>query len=500
MLGLALALVSVGPSPWVGSGRAHAQAGPPDTVVVVRVPGDDSIVLALRTEMSGYRFRVVELADRAARRTRPLSELAEEREAQAAVRSKPSDMAVELWTRGNGAEPTASEEIVDAGPGRNPELLAMRVTEAMRARGLTLPPLSAATPTRYGQAAPPVAAGAADEPDAAEGPRPATTPVAAGSAPNAPPLPTAAAQPAPNPPTAKPARRPSAADAKKPSATDAATADADRSPKPASPRPRAEPTRTATPNGTTRSASSPRGEATARAGRDGAPAKPAGVAPSSPSVLEPAAVSSDHGDGEPTASLETSDARPAPPPRAALAYVEAGAAGVWSPGADRVGPALDAVVSVRFRPYSTSSISLVGLIPLLKTPVERPDARIEITTFGIGGFGDFHVPFEQFELSAGLGGLALISSVLAFSDVYQVASPTTQRLAALLGRVGASVAISRDLRASASVMGGLAVTELRIEVPANPAGAEATAPPTVTWGHPLLMGSLSLELALPWDR
>src|SRR6185312_8919449 len=91
--------------------------------------------------------------------------------------------------------------------------------------------------------------------------------------------------------------------------------------------------------------------------------------------------------------------------REALLYVEVGPAGVFSPGPDRLGPALDLLVSFTFRPYQTSSISLVGLIPLLNTDLIGNGASIDVQTWGIGGFGDLHFQMGRMELSAGLGGL-----------------------------------------------------------------------------------------------
>jgi len=67
---------------WPAAFTVEAQDKKPSTVLLVRVPGDDSIVLRLRAELNSYRFRVVELPP--AKRAEALSQLAEEREAQAA--------------------------------------------------------------------------------------------------------------------------------------------------------------------------------------------------------------------------------------------------------------------------------------------------------------------------------------------------------------------------------------------------------------------------------
>jgi hypothetical protein len=189
-----------------------------------------------------------------------------------------------------------------------------------------------------------------------------------------------------------------------------------------------------------------------------------------------------------------------PGARNALLYAEIGPAGVLSPGINHLGPALDLLVSFTFRPYPTSSISLVGLIPLLATALPNDGASIDVRTYGMGGFGDLHLPLGRFELSAGLGGLGLICTVMA-EDLQGAAKymtvQKTQRLGAVLGRVGASLFLTRDLQVSASLMAGLTVQPFQLKPPgAKDQNVESIA----TWGWPLLFGSLSIQLALPWDR
>lgn len=485
-------------------------------------------MLRLRAELSSHRFRVVELSEAAARRRRSsgsgtdpqtasprraseLSELAEERNAQAAMRAKPEAMAVELWVR---AGARTSLELVHAGPGRNPEVLALRVTEAMRARGLALPPLRAADPAR-------VAAESDKRASAADSGRRTGMQT---SPPELDPDDPGVAEPTSPPPAATAILTPS-------KATEGVEA-----------RPAAEGTKSAaterTPaEGTRASAEGPKPSATERKPAEGARASAEGPKPATPERMpsdatperkpsdaiperKPSEAAPERTPkGEPTSDEPKDDAdsvapveqtqpeaEPAPSDfnlRNSLLYVEVGPTGVWSPGVNHLGPAMDAQISLRLRPQQTSSISLVGLIPLLSSDIQRPDgAAVEVRTYGIGGFGDLHLPLGRVELSAGLGALALFSSVMVSTTdqstlPYQPDYPT-ERLAALLGRIGASFAITSDVRVSGSLMAGLTVRELIVELPRAPGDAKPD--PNVVWGKPLLFGNLSIELALPWYR
>jgi hypothetical protein len=453
---------------WLGVGRAFAQEQPrPSRVVIARVAGDESIVIRLRAELSSYRFRVIELAA-SARRSALLSELAEEREAQAALRAKPEAMAVELWVRAGATGTRTTQELVTAGPSHDPEVLALRVTEAMRARGLTLPPLTAAGPKL------PEISSVADSSKRAG---------AAGASALAP-EPTDIE---PAEPTTLPPAPPSTAIPVKPEAKATEVEPERPNPEPPKPKPPVPERKPLDP--------------------------PASSEPERPRPAEKNAEKPDENtkpEPEPEVATEIEPQAEAPSQltlRDALLYVEVGPSGVWSPGANSVGAALDLLISLRFRPDPTSSISLVGLIPLLKSNLTTEDgASIDVRTYGIGGFGDLHWPLGRVELSAGLGGLALLSSVMVISApgslVYRPDYPT-QRLAALLGRVGVNVALTRDLRVSGSIMAGLTVRELQVNRPPTDQTAAATdteSTPLATWGKPLFFGTLSVELALPWDR
>ncbi|HET8937627.1 MAG TPA: hypothetical protein VFN67_29490 [Polyangiales bacterium] len=560
----------------------------------MRVAGDESIVLRLRAELSSYRFRVVE-QPAAARRSKELSELAEERDAQAALRAKPDAMAVELWIRAGGR---TSEELVSAGPGRNPEVLALRVTEAMRARGLTLPPLvaaglrapdGAADSGRRG--APGTAADSSratadlrkrtaadsskrtahastgdsdpDDPGVAEPPPPpAATPIIPATKTGEPetepvrangesqkskppasetmPTDTTAerkateeaerkAAEAAERKAAEAAERKAAEAAERKAAEAAArkaaeaaerkaAEAAERKAAEAAERKAAEAAeRKAAEAAERKAAEAAERKAAEAAERKAAEATARKAAEAERKAAEAAARKAAEAKREDAEAADAADAdatpepEPAPEdtspvvPRKALVYAEVGPSGVWSPGENRVGPTLDAMISLRFRPYRTSSISLVGLIPLVTTDLQTAEgATVEVHTYAIGGFGDLHLPLGRVELSAGLGALALLTAVTASTDS-QSSRPynpdyKTQRLAALLGRAGASYAITHDVRVSGSLMAGLTVNELRLKFPRAPGDGDEVNRHDVTWGKPLLIGNLSIELALPWDR
>ena len=487
---------------WSTPGRVLAQDNTQSTVLVVRVRGDDNIVLRLRAELSSYRFRVVELPP--ARRAEALAQLAEEREAQAALRAKPEAMAVEVWVRPRSAGARSTEELVTAGPGRDPTVLAVRVTEAMRARGLVLPPLTAAVAAEGGRrggrpddgaqgdapgASKPSAAGSSDADEEVGPARPTVLPPEA----------VRATTPSPDPkrgageeqerkgageskaePERKAAERKAGSDSKADAERKAAERKADE--------------RKAGSDSKADAERKPDAKVRAEAARNAERAQKAVAERTAPADSN-ADAARDPEDTQRT-SLAPSSAAPG---RSALLYAEIGPTGVWSPGTNSLGPALDAFVSLKFRPYQTSSVSLVGLIPLLSTDFTSEDGTaIEVQTFGIGGFGDLHLPLGPVALNVGIGGMAMLSSIRDSSKgVVYNQDKSSQRLAALLGRVGASISLTADLRLAAAIMLGLTVQELTLKF-LDAQGAALK--PEVRWGNPLLFGTLSLELALPWDR
>jgi hypothetical protein len=118
--------------------RASAQSDAPVSVLMLRSAGDERLANALRAELVSYRYHVLEITPRPADRSQGLPAMAKKYEVEAAVRVDAGKGAVELWVEHRGSAEPDSDELV-VGPNLRPELLAVRVTETMRARGLRVP-------------------------------------------------------------------------------------------------------------------------------------------------------------------------------------------------------------------------------------------------------------------------------------------------------------------------------------------------------------------------
>jgi hypothetical protein len=235
------------------------------------------------------------------------------------------------------------------------------------------------------------------------------------------------------------------------------------------------------------------------AGPTAAPAPPAKTEPTAQkTAASPAAKPSPlaTNEGEPPKAQQpaaVSSNAPALPPRRPLLFAEAAPLGLLSPGANRLGPAIDALAQLRLQPYATSSVSLFGFIPLWQADLERDAGKFKVRAWAIGGFADLHVPMRPVELSAGLGVASMLISIRATArSAAAVDGELPKRLPLFLGRVGASLRLTRDLRLTARVMAGLLAPDgLQIEIGGQP---------VASWGRLLVLGSLGLELALPWER
>jgi hypothetical protein len=170
---------------------------------------------------------------------------------------------------------------------------------------------------------------------------------------------------------------------------------------------------------------------------------------------------------------------------------------VFSPGTPSgLGPAFDLWLDVRLQPYPTTSLSLFVLAPLLQTPIERAgQGSANVRTLLVGGSVDLHVPMHPLELSFGLGAGALFSSVtgtLAMGNTTLMPQAVPlQRTAALLVRAALSYQLVEQLRVTARVMAGVGVPELKIKFADDVVASS---------GLPLVIATLGLELALPWQR
>ncbi|MEY4579375.1 MAG: hypothetical protein RL701_4078 [Pseudomonadota bacterium] len=407
------------------AGVVRADPASPGTALIVRVPGDEAVAVPLRAELSSYRFQVVELSERSAGRVRPLADIAQQYSAQAALRAVADQIAVELWIAGGDANPTGSVEVVRAGPGSEPTVLALRVTEVMRARGLRLVLPPSPVPVVIEPTPRPTT-----EAPAISAPAPAGAPAPSGNA-----APDASA----NAPEHAPASTPEAPPPAKATPIAPATA----------------------PENVLR----PPPSAAAK------PTPPQPEVEAEPEATEPeqAADAADH--NAPTQLLHVELA-------AASAFSAAG-----SPG---VAPSGDVWAQVRLQPLRMASLSLFGLIPLWPTELSSSQGSADMRIWSIGGFVDLHTRWQPVELSFGLGGASLLTRVGATQAApgYMKASPSLLRTVALLGRIGASVALTSHLQLQARGLLGVSVPELRVAF-ANE--------PVARWGLPFVVLSLGLD-------
>jgi hypothetical protein len=416
-----------------------AAAQSPGNVLIARVEGDDAIVSRVRAELRHDDWRVIEVALHSPDARRSLESLARARGASAALRARPSQLAVELWVAAAGDRDKAGSEEVLAGPRADLSVLAVRVTEVLRARGLVPAHVdehnasTVATPSEADTTKKSAAAAAASPAEATptnavvtgETAAPAAAVAAAASAADKPVLPTQPAQ--------------------------AEQHAAVPPPTPAPPPPAAEPT-----------------------------PEPADTASASDS--SPAEESS-----EPEAD---GGGLPSQPGFPALVYVELAPALVLSPG--HLGPRFDAFVNVRLQPADAFSFSLSVLVPLAGSPVNSAAGSAQVRTLAAIGGADLQLPFADWEFSAGAGAGALITWIHGSKPPsnYQ-ARDETQRTFSLLARLGLAWRISSVVRLSTRVLVGFSIPELRITFPDTK---------EVTWGMPYVTGALGLEFALPWER
>lgn len=457
---------------------ASAQSDAPVSVLMVRSSGDERLVDALRAELISYRYRVLEITPRAGDRGQALPALAQKYEVEAAVRVDATKNAVELWVQHRSDEEPDSDELV-ASPGPRPELLAVRVTETMRARGLRVPAPAAerSQPSAATNAA--VAAAAGTVGAAAV----TTTGVAAAATAATAKTETAAAAPAPDHPASELAH-PAAEPATLPL-------------KAAAPRPPAEatappPTKAAAPEKPPARPPAARLPPTAaEKPKPRVPPPSAAEVPAAPERANPSTASARVDTGAPAAG------RALAPDHGALVYAEVGTSGAFSPGTPGLGPAFDLWLELRLQPYRTTSLSVFVLAPLLQTSIkdQENEGTGSVRTFLVGGSVDLHMPVATaLELSFGLAAGALFSSITAqpIGDTPLVQHDVpVQRTAALLARAGASYRLVDQLHVTARAMAGVGVPELKINF-----GEREVA----TSGLPLIIATLGLELALPWQR
>jgi hypothetical protein len=149
----------------------------PSVIVIVRSARDARVVKRVRAELEAWPVRVIELGPARGREDAALAALAEEQGAQAALRVNAHERRVELWVARpvGSAHGTLETITVEPNAARADEILAVRVTEALRAWDIGSASSDTIEPARA-----PAAATAIGEPTAASG-----EPAASASAPEA---------------------------------------------------------------------------------------------------------------------------------------------------------------------------------------------------------------------------------------------------------------------------------------------------------------------------
>lgn len=110
----------------------------PRVILLLRTPGDDDTMSRLRFELKSGGWRILELRPDERFEPEPLATAAEREGATAAVRVDGPNAAVELWVR--SPQGSVGETFSAAGERVPGQVLALRVAEALRARGLLVPP------------------------------------------------------------------------------------------------------------------------------------------------------------------------------------------------------------------------------------------------------------------------------------------------------------------------------------------------------------------------
>jgi hypothetical protein len=115
---------------------APAQASPRAgrVLLLVRTPGDERVMELVLAELEPHDWRVVELRPDARDAPAPLGEIAARQAATAVLRFSRELGAIELWVA--GAAGASEETIATPGEVTSDQVLALRATEALRARGL----------------------------------------------------------------------------------------------------------------------------------------------------------------------------------------------------------------------------------------------------------------------------------------------------------------------------------------------------------------------------
>lgn len=109
------------------------------TIVIVRQKDDDRVVIRLRAELEASAWRVVEIGPDEKLRLIELEDLAKTHTARAAIRVHSSRSKIDLWIEAPpGTTGGFTETLSSRGSKNEDKVLALRTTEALRARGLKI--------------------------------------------------------------------------------------------------------------------------------------------------------------------------------------------------------------------------------------------------------------------------------------------------------------------------------------------------------------------------
>jgi hypothetical protein len=407
-------------------------------VVIVRVHRDAAVIARIRAELEANDWRVRELGPDSNSARAPLASLVSVANARAALRMQPERPAIELWVASDGDAPGGGEVVSLPGDEHDDSLLAVRATEALRARGLRLPRRVEAAPPATGAVAPIASAG---EPTAAA---PGGTPSSGGGEEERKAAEEAAAR--------------AAAEARARELAERERADKERIEQERLAQERAEQERIEQ-------------EAEEQA-------------------EEEAEEEADE------AESETSESG-AGPDGASLIYIELGPA--MAASASGTLPAWAAWANVRLQPSSLWSVSALGFVPFAGGTYEREQRTGYMRSVIVGLCADLHGAYRGIELSAGAGGAFLITNMRGETAEpgYQPRQAPTQRTGAVIARLGVQLSLSRRFRISGRGVFGFGIPELEVTVDPGDGGPEESLVPPVTWGRPFVLAAIALEFGLP---
>lgn len=145
------------------------------TILLVRMDGDERVVANVRAELRASAWRIVEIGPDPRLEQARLAELGASQGASSALRVHADRAEVELWVA-RSAGPGSGLELLDAaGAGGDERVLALRVAEALRARGLRLEPAAEPVPPQpQSQPRPPAPPAEIEPPPPKPAPRVAT--------------------------------------------------------------------------------------------------------------------------------------------------------------------------------------------------------------------------------------------------------------------------------------------------------------------------------------